>query len=300
MSFPPTHAETEFGAHHGEEPHVTGAVPIDRFLLHGKLSVRSPDLADMSLKLQLLLENSYQLIIFIALMYLAVRYFERSRDNRKAIKLTAAIMAPSLGFSLVDFALLMNMDQFPLDSRATSMSGLLIIGMVFLVLWRGFRLNLSRSVFLTVVYVVIETLTWSIYGIVRPLLPPYGGYQRGDRITSSLIQLGVLVLPFMAWGMARLAKVEIRPVVACFFLAILFAPVILIGHGGVLPVPASIVWAMLFSSGFGSGYGMLMLPMALFSVGITTGLLLLLYRYMQRFRTPDGGIASTLAAGQDG
>ena len=254
----------------------------------------------MSFKLHFLLASIYQLIIFIPLMYLAVRYFERSRDNRKIIKLTAVIMAPSLSFSLVDMALLLNMEQIPLDNGATNMSGLLIIGLVFLILWRGFGLNLSRSVFLTVMYVVIETLAWSIYGIVRPLLPPYGNYERGKQITSALIQLGILVLPIVAWGVTRMAKVKIRPAVACFFLAIVFAPVIAIGHGGVVPIPAIMVWAAIFLSGFGSGFGMMTLLVALFSVGITSGLLLLLYRYAQRFRTPAGGTASTLAAGQDG
>lgn len=261
-----------------------------------------PDLAAMSLKLHFLLASIYQLIIFIPLIYLAVRYFERSRDNRKIIKLTAVIMVPLLSFSLLDMALLLNMEQIPLDSGAMNMSGLFIIGLVFLILWRGFGLNLSRSVFLTVMYVVIETLAWSIYEIVRPLLPPYSSYEyeRGKHITSALIQLGILVLPIVAWGVTRLAKVKIRPEVACFFLAIVFAPVILIGHGGVVPIPAIMVWAAIFLSGFGSGFGMMTLLVALFSVGITSSLLLLLYRYAQRFRTPAGGTASTLAAGQDG
>jgi len=254
----------------------------------------------MSYKLHFLLASIYQLMIFIPLMYLAVRYFERSRDNRKIFRLTAVILAPLLSFSLVDMASFLNMEQIPLDSGATNMSGLLIIGLVFLILWRGFEQNLSRSVFFTVMYVVIEILAWSIYGIVRPLLPPYGSYDPGKQITSSLIQLGILMLPILAWGVARLAKVEIRPGVACFFLAIVFAPVIAIGHGGVIPIPAVMVWAALFLSGFRSGFGMMTPLVALFSVGVTTGLLLITYRFVQRFRTPAGETASTLAAGQDG
>ena len=100
----------------------------------------------------------------------------------------------------------------------------------------------------------------------------------------SLLQLGILLIPVGAWGLARAFRIRVSPLAWSFIVALLFAPVPVVGHGlGV--IPALLVWMGIFLGGdITSSMAGYMIASAIVSVMVSTFVFLILYGLVQRLR----------------
>lgn len=238
----------------------------------------------LAFKLRYLLESGLSVLLLFGFFFLALRYFEGQRTSWENLRIAGLVMLPEVLFILLGLALPPRIEPGSALMTAISMSSWLVPLLVFLVLWKVCKFTAGRALWFSVVYLLLGFLAGFLYLVMRPLLPPYVGDRAGQRVFLSLIQVGILLVPLGGWALTRLLGIRVSPLAGSFLVALVFAPVVVFGHGlGV--VPAFLVWMGMFIDGdpINPEFGYMFVS-AIVSVIVTTVVVSILYRAIQRLR----------------
>ena len=230
-------------------------------------------------------------LLLLGLVYLALRYFDGQLTRRGGLRLAALICLPTLVMSILFQFLPYKWIVWPawyVFDHFISVWTVLIPAVVFLVLWKGLSLDLQRAALYTGLFVALGMLNDHIFSTLDSLLPPYSEREPERKFMQALVDLGMLLIPVIAFVTAKTLRLRIPLPLGCFVIALLFSPVVTFSYG------RPVLWDSMYSlvylaviddSPMTARYAFKLFN-GMISVGVSTVILMWLYGVAQRLRIP--------------
>lgn len=211
----------------------------------------------------IVLHGAFFLIVLLVILSL----FESQRSRLEVLKMTVFAIAPFVVLSFTALGVMLA-SKMSLSHIALITSTSIKLALAFPVLWLYFKVNVKLALIYSAMLIVISQFSPFFVRAIRQLI-------EGKPAPMFFLAV-VCAIPAILWiATRRIQNPQSRMLVRCVLIAALFAPTLVIGHGGAAILPAGLVWPVAFQGGMNT---MIQLGSLSVSVVLTTVVLLFTYK----------------------